>query len=82
MISQQDIQKRIENFRIQCKKSQLRLTPQKTFIFEILASTDTHPSAEEIYAEVKALFPNMSFATVYKNLKKFVSIGVAIEIDF
>lgn len=37
-------------------------------IYNVLASTKTHPDAEWIYSEVRKYFPNISLGTVYRNL--------------
>lgn len=58
----------------------LPITPQKRAIFEALAKTDKHPTAEQVHRTVKEQFPNLSFATVYKNLRKFLDLGLAQEI--
>lgn len=38
-------------------------------IYELLLSTDTHPSAEWIYNSLKPQYPDLSLGTVYRNLK-------------
>lgn len=79
-ISQQEINKRLDNFRQASKQKHLPLTPQKLEIFRILASSCSHPQAQEIYQEVKKTFPNISLATVYKNLIRFQELGLIMEI--
>lgn len=74
------IQDRLEHFKGTCREAGLRLTPQKLEIFRILASTDAHPSAQEIFEAVQRDFPNISFATVYDNLRKFKDLGLVREI--
>lgn len=79
-ISQQEINKRLDNFRQASRAKGLPLTPQKLEIFRILASSCTHPQAQDIYQELKKTFPNISPATVYKNLIRFQELGLIIEI--
>lgn len=50
----------------------LKLTPQRLAIFEYLKDNKEHPSAEDIYREVKKKFPTMSFATVYNTLNRLL----------
>jgi Fur family peroxide stress response transcriptional regulator len=45
-----------------------RLTPQRLAILEVLDGNRDHPSAEDVYGEVKKSFPTMSLATVYNTL--------------
>lgn len=40
-------------------------------ILSCLCSTDTHPSAEWIYHRLKPQIPDLSLATVYRNLALF-----------
>lgn len=51
-------------------------------ILECICNTDTHPSAEWVYSQLKPRLPDLSLATVYRNLALFkregriVSVGV------
>lgn len=47
----------------------LKLTPQRLAILGCLEGNKSHPSADEIYAEVSKVFPTMSLATVYNTLE-------------
>ena len=53
----------------------LRNTPQRTAVLEYLDSTDTHPSAAEVYSALKQRYPGLSFATVYNTLDLLVGMG-------
>jgi len=75
------IQERIEEFQSTCREQGLRLTPQKQEIYRVVASTDSHPTAQEIFEEVKNAFPKVSFATVYDNLRKFKELGLVQEMN-
>lgn len=44
-------------------------------ILTCLRSTDTHPGAEWVYEHVKAEIPDISLATVYRNLSYFKEQG-------
>ena len=67
-------------FRETLQQSGMRLTPQKQAIYAALMESVYHPSAEELYDKVKVQFPNMSLATVYDNVKKFLKLGLCTEI--
>ncbi|MFC1623414.1 Fur family transcriptional regulator [Patescibacteria group bacterium] len=58
-----------------------RNTSQKKVILEYLRSVTTHPTAEEIFEAVKKELPNISLATVYRNLESFCVQGLVLEID-
>lgn len=58
----------------------LRCTPQRFAVYEQLASSDGHPTAEEIYRGVRASLPRISLATVYKALEAMVAVGLAARL--
>jgi len=49
-------------------------------IYEALKSTYDHPSAEMLYSRLKSEMPELSLATVYRNLATFVEEGNAISL--
>ena len=48
---------------------------KRNAIYECLCSTDTHPSAEMVHEMLQAEHPDISLATVYRNLAKFKAEG-------
>ncbi|OPX84217.1 MAG: Peroxide operon regulator [Pelotomaculum sp. PtaB.Bin104] len=62
------------------KKQGLRLTPQRLAILELLDGNKTHPSAEEIYHQLKLKYPSLSLTTVYNNLEMLIKAGELQEI--
>ena len=54
---------------------QVRYSPQREIIYNYLLKTKTHPSAETIYTDLKGDNPDLSFATVYRNLKLLEELG-------
>jgi len=59
-----------------------RVTPQRIAIFKYLISTDSHPTAQQIYNHVKEEFPTITLATVYKTLEMLEKLGKAKELGF
>ena len=49
-------------------------------ILHALRSTDTHPTAEWVYRTLKDEYPDLSLATVYRNLKLFKESGDAVSV--
>jgi Fur family peroxide stress response transcriptional regulator len=45
-----------------------RMTKQRKTILKVLKNTNSHPTADTIYEEVKKEIPNISLGTVYRNL--------------
>lgn len=58
-----------------------RITNQKQIILNYLQSTQTHPTAEETYLNVKKILPRISLATVYRNLEQFAQDKEILEIN-
>ena len=48
-------------------------------IFGALKSDDTHPTAETLYLRLKDNYPEISLATVYRNLKLFCDNGDVVS---
>ncbi len=59
-----------------------KVTPQRRLIFQALINKANHPKAEDVYEEVKAIFPDISLATVYKALRNLVEMGELLEIRY
>lgn len=55
----------------------LRLTPQRRALFDALAATRTHPTAEELFQFAKPCISHLSRATVYNTLETLCSVGLA-----
>ena len=53
----------------------LRVTPQRIAICEFLASTDTHPTSNDIYEQLKNRYPSLSLATIYNTMDILVGMG-------
>jgi len=58
-----------------------RLTPQRLMILSAIESTDDHISAEEIYVQVVAKYPNVNISTVYRTLELLKRLGLVTETD-
>ena len=49
-------------------------------ILACLRATKQHPSAEELYTQLKPAIPDLSIGTVYRNLTLFKKQGLAISV--
>ena len=56
--------------------SDVRLTPHRREVFEVLASSTDHPTAYDILDRVKSRSPGMSLATVYNCLEHLTTAGL------
>lgn len=63
------------------KERDFRLTPQRVELVRLIAASEGHPSASQLYAKVKNQFPTMSQATVYKTLALLKEMHQILEID-
>lgn len=60
----------------------LSLTSQRTAVYEYLSRVSHHPSAEEIFLQIKSELPKISLATVYKNLEALAACGAITKLNY
>lgn len=48
----------------------MNFSKQREAILDYLKNTKEHPTAEKIYIDLKPFLPNLSLATVYRNLNR------------
>jgi len=56
-------------------KKRRHYSEKRQAIFDTLAATKEHPSAEVIYNSLKLRYPKLSLGTVYRNLMRFKQEG-------
>lgn len=59
----------------------MKQTRQKALILEAVMNRNDHPTAEMIYNEIREECPNISLATVYRNLNTFSENGKIRKIE-
>ena len=57
-----------------------RETKQREAIIKVLRNTKSHPTADQIYDEVRKDVPNISKGTVYRNLQVLQDDGAITEL--
>ncbi len=57
------------------RKAGLRWTPQRRAVAEVLWGATTHPSAEDVFQQVRQRHAAMSRATVYNTMEALAAIG-------
>lgn len=62
--------------------SGLRSTPQREVVYNVLLTKRDHPTADEVYARVKANLPTISLATVYNCLEALVQCNLVRSVNF
>jgi Fur family transcriptional regulator, peroxide stress response regulator len=68
----------LENY---CRDQGMALTVQRRTILEALAARTDHPTADQLYEEVKGLIRGVSRTTVYRVLDTFVRRGVVVKVS-
>lgn len=58
----------------------LRLTPQRRAVLDVLRASADHPTAAEVFDRVRVLSPGIGAATVYRALGALVDSGQALEL--
>ena len=77
-----DPQKRLERMVRVLKEKGGRLTAQRLAMLRILSKSAGHPSAEQIYEQIKSDYPTTSRATIYKTLSLLKDMGEVFEVTF
>lgn len=60
--------------------SGLRMTRQRQQVFDVVADSHDHPTAEQIFERAKKSNPEISFATVYNCLSVLVECGLVRQV--
>jgi Fur family peroxide stress response transcriptional regulator len=76
-----NVKEQVHRFAEYCREHGLSVTHQRLAIFEALASSREHPSAEQIHRAVQRRIPTLSLATVYKNLEALKEIGAVADVN-
>ena len=72
---------KVDNFIDVMREKGLNATYQRLLIYKHLLKTKSHPTAEEIYQEVKSVYPSLSLATVYKTLETFAENNLIAKVN-
>lgn len=60
--------------KLQAKRN---FSAKREAIYQTLASTKAHPTAEWVYEQLKPKIPDLSLGTVYRNISVFREMGLA-----
>jgi Fur family peroxide stress response transcriptional regulator len=70
-----DPQARLGELVDKLREMDCRITPQRMAVLRILAASEEHLTAEQVYEQVSAELPMTSLATVYKTLSLLEELG-------
>jgi Fur family peroxide stress response transcriptional regulator len=77
-----DPQTRFEELTNRLRERGCRLTPQRVALLRLLAASRQHPSAAQLYDQLKVQFPTTSLGTVYKTLSLLKEMDQVLELGF
>jgi Fe2+ or Zn2+ uptake regulation protein len=69
----------MQNVKELLQSSHLKITPQRLAILKELEAKG-HANIEEIYEDIKEMFPSISLATIYKNITALKEEGIISEV--
>ncbi len=60
--------------------SLIRMTHQREVVLDELRNSYTHPTADELYVNVRKKLPRISLATIYRTLETLEQVGLVKKI--
>ena len=77
-----ELNERMTKMLSKLKRHDFRITPQRLAVLKILATSEGHPSVDQIYREVRAQFPTTSLAPIYKTVLLLKELGEVLQLGF
>jgi Fur family peroxide stress response transcriptional regulator len=71
-----------QQFMARLRSKGYKVTPQRLAICKLILSSKGHPSADQIYREIRKAYPTISLATVYYTLDLMKDLGLVHELGF
>jgi Fur family peroxide stress response transcriptional regulator len=71
---------RVEIFERACRERGLPVTAQRRTVFEMILDREDHPTADQVYEQVRRRLPTISRTTVYRVLDGLVGLGLITRI--
>jgi Fur family peroxide stress response transcriptional regulator len=59
-----------------CRKAGIKVTQQRLEVYLELATTEDHPTIEQLHARIRRRMPSISLDTVYRTIAAFERFGV------
>ena len=64
------------------RKNGYKVTTQRLAIYKLMLTKKDHPTADQIYQELKTDYPTLSLGTIYKTLHTLKELGLIQELGF
>jgi Fur family peroxide stress response transcriptional regulator len=65
----------------EARGTDIRLTPQRRVVYDVLLEKRDHPTATEVFLRVKERMPSISLATVYNCLETLTQAGLVRQVN-
>jgi len=75
------VNSRVYDFERRCREAGLKVTPQRIEIYKALIMTDAHPTAEDVFRDVRKNLHSISLDTVNRTLLTLAHIGAAFVVE-
>ena len=76
------VRHRVSEMRASMSALGVNVTPKRAKVLETLASTDRHPTVNEIHSEVRRIYPSTSLATIYNTIELLKEADQVLELEF
>ena len=80
-LTQTEIHEKMRLFENRCRDKGLKITPQRIEIYKALIESTEHPTADEVYRQVRREMSNISLDTVNRTLHTLTEMGVAYVVE-
>ena len=77
-----DAEQRFQQLKDKLRRLGYRLTPQRVALLRLLSENRDHPSAKDLYDQLRRQFPTTSLATIYKTLNVLKDLDEVLELGF
>ena len=64
------------------RKNGYKVTTQRLAIYKLMLTKKDHPTADQIYQELKSDYPTLSLGTIYKTLHTLKELGLIQKLGF
>ncbi|HBF35887.1 MAG TPA: transcriptional repressor [Firmicutes bacterium] len=71
-----NVEESMDSFYQKCADHNLKVTPQRVFIYQELLKATDHPSIDDVFNRVRNQLPNISFDTVYRTALSLADLGI------
>jgi Fur family peroxide stress response transcriptional regulator len=72
---------KLAELKTRCREQGLKVTPQRVAVYQALAQSKEHPSADQVFQEVRRSMPHISLDTVNRTLLTLAEIGAAFLVE-